>query len=481
MLTRLKVSGFKNLVDVDVHLGPFTCIAGANGTGKSNLFDAVRFLSALANHSLIEAALTIRDEGGRTTDVRSLFHRVGDRYDNQVSFEVEMLIPAKGLDDLGQEAKASVTFLCYKLTLAYRAENGLGNLELMQEELKHINQTDAQKHLLFPHNREWRKSVVLGKRGKYPLISTEGEGKDRIIKLHQDGGSGGRPLISRLATHQPRTMLSSVNSAESPTVLLARREMQAWFLLQLEPSSLRNSDSFMAPTKLGMDGSHMARTLYRLAQQCSSESTYAQLANKLAELLEDVYELRIDRDEKRDILSLQVMDKDHTWHPARSLSDGTLRFLALAVLELDPDFQGVLCLEEPENGIHPQRIHAMLKLLHDICTDVDSPVAEDNPLRQVIVNTHSPSVVNQVPDDSLLVSHLKETVRDMGRCKRACFGYLPDTWRDKKLTDKNIINKGGLLAYLSPTGMETPESNVRRVQDRDDIKALRQNCFNFEA
>lgn len=43
MLTRLKVSGFKNLVDVDVHFGPFTCIAGANGVGKSNLFDAILF------------------------------------------------------------------------------------------------------------------------------------------------------------------------------------------------------------------------------------------------------------------------------------------------------------------------------------------------------------------------------------------------------------------------------------------------------
>ena len=30
MLSRLKVNGFKNLVDVDVRFGPFTCIAGAN-------------------------------------------------------------------------------------------------------------------------------------------------------------------------------------------------------------------------------------------------------------------------------------------------------------------------------------------------------------------------------------------------------------------------------------------------------------------
>ncbi len=56
MLTRLKVSGFKNLVDVDVRFGPFTCVAGANGVGKSNLFDAIRFLSAIADRPLIEAA-----------------------------------------------------------------------------------------------------------------------------------------------------------------------------------------------------------------------------------------------------------------------------------------------------------------------------------------------------------------------------------------------------------------------------------------
>ena len=64
MLTRLKVSGFKNLVDVDVRFGPFTCVAGTNAVGKSNLFDAIRFLSALADKPLIDAALSVRDEGG---------------------------------------------------------------------------------------------------------------------------------------------------------------------------------------------------------------------------------------------------------------------------------------------------------------------------------------------------------------------------------------------------------------------------------
>jgi AAA15 family ATPase/GTPase len=56
MLTRLKVDGFKNLDGVDVRFGPFTCVAGANGVGKSNLFDAIAFRSALAERPLMDAA-----------------------------------------------------------------------------------------------------------------------------------------------------------------------------------------------------------------------------------------------------------------------------------------------------------------------------------------------------------------------------------------------------------------------------------------
>ena len=42
MLTRFQVQGFKNLLDLDVRFGPFTCVAGRNAVGKSNLFDAIR-------------------------------------------------------------------------------------------------------------------------------------------------------------------------------------------------------------------------------------------------------------------------------------------------------------------------------------------------------------------------------------------------------------------------------------------------------
>ena len=244
---------------------------------------------------------------------------------------------------------------------------------------------------------------------------------------------------------------------------MARREMQSWRLLQLEPSSLRKPDEFNAPTKLGTDGSHLAATLYHLARLerfTNKESdpeldnqVYYEIANRLATLIDDVETVWVDRDNRRELLTLMLTSRDGTSHPAKALSDGTMRFLALAVLSLDPEDRGLLCLEEPENGIHPERIPKILQLIQDIAVDTNEEIGLDNPLRQVIINTHSPAVVQQIPDDSLLVAELKETVRDGQRFKRVCFGYLSDTWRatkDPESRPENITSRGKLLAYLNP-------------------------------
>lgn len=495
MITRLKVSGFKNLVNVDIRFSPFTCIAGANGVGKSNLFDAIQFLSALSDRSLIEAAKSVRDESGKTTDIRSLFHRVGDSYDETMRFEVEMIIPKTGMDDLGQEAEASSTFLRYILVLKYvDSQNYLkssGSLEILREELVHIkNKTELQQSLRFNYSSLWLNSVFKAQARKAPYIST-GKQSDNIsksdsevvsdlaIRLHQDsgtekgrrGGAGAKPRLF-LAKKLPRTVLSDANATESPTALLARREMQSWRILQLEPSALRKPDDFMSVSEavLGVDGSHLPAALYRLAHELVEESdyenieeVYSQIANSLAELITDVRSVSIDRDEKRQLLTLLVMGKDGTSHPAKALSDGTLRFLALAVLALDPNNQGVMGLEEPENGIHPERIPAILNLLQSIATDVNSPVDINNPLRQVIINTHSPAVVQQVPEDSLLVAELKEMIANHHRYKGVRFSCLPDTWRTNIENENvSIISMGKLLSYLNPVIDE-------QALDEDDI------------
>jgi predicted ATPase len=256
--------------------------------------------------------------------------------------------------------------------------------------------------------------------------------------------------------------------------------MQAWRLLQLEPSALRKPDEITAPRRLGADGAHLPATLHRLAGEIEKDEgtasqIYAELANQLSELINDVQKVQVDRDEKRDLLTLEVVDRDGTAHPARSLSDGTLRFLALSILGMDKEEKGLLCLEEPENGIHPERIPAMLRLLQDIATDTDKELGTDNPLNQVIINTHSPAVVAQIPDHSLLVAESREYVDSAGkRGKGFSLSCLDTTWRAKSEEKPRIVSKGKLLAYLNPVESREeeaapknePSSGERRVIDR---------------
>jgi predicted ATPase len=489
MLTRLRVTGFKNLLDVDVTLGPFTCIAGPNGIGKSNLFDAIQFLSALADRPLAEAAQSVRAAGGRAADVDSLFFRSGGESLAEMSFTAEMIVPRGAVDDLGQTAEASITFLSYRLDLARRQgppPDHLGPLEILKEELGHINLGEAHRHLFFPHRAAtWRKSAVTGSR-RAPFISTENQGGERMVTLHQDGRGGGPRSVA--ARSLPRTVVSAANAAEEPTALVARREMQSWRLLRLEPASLREPDDFRAPTRLGGDGAHLAATLSHLAGSgrragaagtsasgAAPEQVYERVAARLAELAGDLGGVWVDADERRELLTLMAGARDGTAHAARALSDGTLRFLALAVLELDPRPAGLLCVEEPENGIHPARIPAMLRLLRDIPVDVDREVGADNPPRQVIVNTHSPAVVSQVPDASLLVAASHEVSVRANTVQGAVFGCLSGTWREAAQGTVCVASRAQLLSYLNvvqrPAAGEEGD-RVRRVADREDVQPL---------
>lgn len=485
MLTRLQVEGFKNLDRIDVRLGPFTCVAGPNGVGKSNLFDAISFLAALADKPLVEAASTVRGGDSRRGDVWSLFRRAGDHVTDTMRFAAEFLIPEEGEDELGQVAKASMTFLQYELELRYRQDSAvrtMGALEIVRERMVHINRSKAKSRLGFPHKKAWRDSVVKGRRTS-PYISTENEGDEEpVVSLHADsvaGLGGGRPRRVP-AANLPRTMLSSVNNAaEHRTLVLARQEMAGWTQLQLEPSALRAPDGFTAPRSMGPSGAHLAATLYDLAQAAQRDhpggerDVYARVANRLSELVENVRGIAVDVDDKRQLLSIVMTDLQNTEHVASALSDGTLRFLALTVMESDPRSRRLLCLEEPENGMHPLRISAVIELLDELAVDVEEPVDADNPLRQVIINTHSPSVVGCVRDDALLVAHAGRGSESAA--SRLSIRHLPHTWRDQENADEPTVTRGDLLAYLNPLhtiddGGDAPRAGVRRVMHRADLR-----------
>lgn len=466
MLTRLEVQGFKNLLDVTVDFGPFTCIAGVNGIGKSNVFDAIEFLSYLANEALVEASQRVRGASGmRGGDPRDLFWDGYREHPREITLAAEMLVPAEVEDDLGSPALPTTTFLRYEVGLGYappEGEGSVGRLTLERETLGHITKGDAPRHLRFEHSaKRFRNSVLSGQRRGGPFLSTEDREGGTVINVHGDGGSFGRPQ-PRAAVRAGRTVLSTVTTNDYPTILAARREMQSWRKLALEPSALRAPDNFSAPRSLSADGSHLTATLYRIATDSArtadngdAEAVYAQVADRLSDLTGvSVEGLRVEPDAVREVFTLFLQERTGLRLPARALSEGTLRFLALCVLLEDPTVTGLICMEEPENGIHPANLPAMVNLVRDLAVDPQEAPAFDNPFRQVIVNTHSPGVVQLCSPEDLLLAELRPHRAPDGSMATA-LSLVPfrGSWR---ATDEGpSFSEADVLAYLAaPQGAQ---------------------------
>jgi hypothetical protein len=97
----------------------------------------------------------------------------------------------------------------------------------------------------------------------------------------------------------------------------------------------------------------------------------------------------------------------------------------------------------------------MLDLLQDIAVDPYFEVNTDNPMRQVVVNTHSPLVVaHTTPNDIVYMDSVQSPVA-RGRGAVA-YPYVPlDSWRDRKTGGAHRVARGSLVAYLgTPSGSQ---------------------------
>jgi predicted ATPase len=438
--------------------------------GKSNLFDAIEFLSLIADQPFMEAAQQIRSAGARIGDPRTLFTVDGSQNPPPMKLAAEMIVPKVVHDDFGDEVNATSTFLRYELTLQYVPANGggpvqMGGIRLVREDLNYITQSSAAGRLRWPMSAaQFRQHVVRNERKGKGYISTGGDisaGGDATFQVHQDGGSRGQPRRSAAA---PRTVLSTINTTSDPTALAARREMQQWRKLSLEPSAMRASDTVTGPSTIGADGSHLAAALFRMAQQGQNPDVFAAVASTASALV-DVREINVDFDAKRDLLTLEARVGDSPLLPARVLSEGTLRFVALSVIEADATFGGVICMEEPENGIHPAKIKAMVSLMRDLAVDPQEAPGPDNPLRQIITNTHSPRFVKFQNDGDMLVAVPRAVSRDGRIRETVAFKPLWNTWRASAGGDP--VSKGFIGDYLTesdgPPQLDFPDRQIEDI------------------
>ncbi|TAJ17050.1 MAG: hypothetical protein EPO68_10030 [Planctomycetota bacterium] len=398
MLLRLRVKGFKNLRDVDIRFGPLTCFVGPNGVGKSNIFDAIQFLRYLADDEFQRAAERVRGPASGSYSPVELFWRNDPA--GQIELEADMLVPLNAMDDFGQRVEPAISIVKYLVHFGFEREPR-PRLVLRREELTHIMKGKAEESIGFPHSATFRESMVQGRRSGKAFISTIDESGQAVVVLHQDGGSRGRPVP---AGPSPRTVLGGTSSADYPTVIAARREMSSWHALHLEPSSLRAPDRFGDPSSVDEHGRHIAATLERLSRATKSNgAVFQECTNRLAALVPEIQMLRVERDDVREQMVVQArMKGTSTWLGPRSLSDGTLRFLALVTMQLDADSSRLLCMEEPENGIHPSRIPATIGVLRDYVVDAQFAVSADNPPRQMVLNSHSSEVIRQLDVPEIL-------------------------------------------------------------------------------
>lgn len=465
MLTRLEANGFKNLVDFALDFGPYTCIAGPNGVGKSNIFDAIRFLALLTEHTMNDAALRVRSE--ESGDLADIFFATKDERQDRFQLAVEMIVPRDVSDDFGRPAKSTSTFLRYAVGFRYqepsRAIGPFGGLVLEREELRHITVGDARNHLRFPHHKaNFRDRVVFNRRFSGPYIeTTKDERTEAVILAHQDGGSRGRGRPAP-AAGAVRTIIGTENTTATPTILAARQEMRSWRVLALEPSAMRRPDPYTQVPGITANGAHIPATLRHIGAADESgaavEQGLATIASRLSDLV-PVNAVRVRQDDVRQLLSLEVEERSGLRLAANSISDGTLRFLTLAALAEGASVSGLFCMEEPENGIHPANLEAMNLLLQDIAVDPHEPVGDDNPLRQVVVATHSPHFVQLQRSDDLVLA--RKTARKHDRLgvvePLACQPCLR-TWRSGK--DIPGVAEIALQSYLLP-----PENGRTPLQD----------------
>ena len=415
MLVALSVKNFKSIKEARVRFGPFTCFIGHNGVGKSNMFDAIHFLSRLAERDISEAAVEVRQtSSGGHSPLDLVFGRDPSR---TIVLSADMIVPPEVNDDFDQPAKPSTTLLTYTLRLRYESDSD--RLLVEYESLTHAKLGDYRRFVGFTSSPTFRRSVALGSRRGGPLISTKG---DRIM-LHGDGGSRGRPApVGR----SPLTVVGGTNTSDYPTVLGAKREMSSWRVLHLEPSAMRSPDPRWArPHRVSPSGGRIPATLRALIAR--DPDGLAEIVYRLRQLNSDIEEIGVYVDEAGDQLALRAritgIDK---WLYARSLSDGTLRYIALALMLVDVRDRAVLCIEEPENGVHPSRVPNLVALLRDYAVDTQEVVAPDNPLRQVILNSHSPEVARQLSFNDIIFVERALTSRSG---PVSVFRPVRETWR----------------------------------------------------
>lgn len=387
MITRLEVDGFKSLRDFAVDLEPLTIFIGPNSAGKSNVLEALALLARLATQPIAEAFKAGR---GRPSDQ---FTRTGSETAQAMRFAVEHLVSGE-YEPGHRPGPAAQSRYRYELTIERLAlATGAERLIARHERLHAL--CHDQDAWIAAHP-QFRDDATYAREGTDIFASQahQKSGKPRIVGLPASYTDEHPVPPSQTALSH----ISHVDVGPSRALLASLRTLQMGTARLGEPSD-RIASEGLAP-----DASNLPTVLAGLPAPLLGE-----IRADLVALVPGVasFEVIPDGDEIRIDFELSGGDR----MPARLVSEGTLRILVLlTALRLEPR-PDLLCIEEPENGIYPGRLRALLELLRDETTrrhddpgviarldallqDVGARAIATNLLpTQILVTTHSPVIL----------------------------------------------------------------------------------------
>jgi predicted ATPase len=346
-LSQLRVSGYRALEQFDAQLEPLTVIIGANAAGKSSLFDLLALISFASVNPLPpeldprSVGRTLFFVGGPESIELRLHVTRGEarplRYQVKLSGPVgQPRVVSERLDSLRTDAEGTseaFTFLEF--------ENGRGNLQSL-----------VQVRLAAPQPKPWTlpPNEFALRRALDPTFSTLNEFREYVSgwKFYAGFDVGMAATIRRPVFTEPEPVLNEDGSNLSAVLFhLMTEHPEKWGELETHLRSAVPSFQSLNVKSRGGPGTVMA--VWR-EQGLKGELTLA------------------------------------------DLSDGTLKFLCWATLCLSPRKPPLVCIDEPELGLHPRVLPVLAGLMRQATTET-----------QLLVTTHSPYFLSQFSLEEIAV------------------------------------------------------------------------------
>ena len=357
-LLGIKIKNFRALADVGIGqvkyasgepLPELACFIGPNGCGKSTLLDVFAFIAQCLADG-VEAACDHSSRGG--------FDRLRTQgATGPIAFEMFF--------DGGARARPIV----YELGIDQQA----GVPTVVKETL-----------------RQRRKGHTRGK-PYYFLKLANGRGKVWAGKYSFSDDTKDSEALKLTDTTQ-LGIATLGNLAKHPRIVQVREYIEQWYISYFVPDAARGLPASGAQRWLDRTGSNVGNVLQYYQRQYPDE--FKEILRRVATSIPGLKKLeaKVSADKRLLIQFDEAGYRDPFYQ--QSMSDGTLKMLAYAVLLADPEPRQFMGIEEPENGLYVQLIEGLSRQLK---THAESARTKT----QVLVTTHSPYFVDALTPEQV--------------------------------------------------------------------------------